>query len=120
MKKLTTTLTVLSLGALLTTPSFSQERRGGGDGEGPPPQRRGVGDDEGQRGGGKIPPAIVKEFDKNGDGKLDATEAAAARKALAERRKPDDKGGKGGDKGGDKGRAMTNTSENSSSILYYT
>ena len=71
MKRLTTTLTVLSLGALLMTPAFAQERRGAG----------------------KVPPALLEQFDKDGDGKLNTAEAAAARKALGERRV----GGKSGD-----------------------
>ena len=51
----------------------------------PEGQRRGPGGPGGE-GGRQVPPAVLKEFDKDGDGKLNAEEAQAARAAMQAKR----------------------------------
>lgn len=63
-------------------------RRRGGEGTPPRPER-------GQR-GGDARARILKQFDTNGDGKLDESERAAAEKARNERGTPPAKGGQRG------------------------
>lgn len=64
MNRILTTLTALSLGALLMSSAPAQERRTAS----------------------KVPPALLEAFDRDGDGRLNGAEATAARRALGERR----------------------------------
>ncbi len=65
--KTKTIWTVLALLATGSLAGFAQEEK-----PGEPRQRRGA---------RQVPPAVLKEFDKDGDGKLSAEEAKAAREA---------------------------------------
>ena len=53
---------------------------------------------QGKGNGPQIPAEVLKKFDKDGDGKLNDTERAAAKKAMGER------GGRPGQPGGEVGR----------------
>lgn len=71
-----TKITWIALALAGVVASSAQEGKPGG-------QRRGPGGEGGNR---QLPPAVLKEFDKDGDGKLNEGESTAAREAMRAKR----------------------------------
>ncbi|MDF1755193.1 MAG: EF-hand domain-containing protein [Verrucomicrobiales bacterium] len=82
MKKIPYTLIAAALGVALTHSGFAQQKGGpGGDRKGPPEPE-------------ELAPALIKEFDKDGDSKLSEAELIAALKDMQRRMPPPPRGGR--------------------------